>query len=102
MKGYCFIFLLIALLFSSCGMYKYTFQKDDYQIVSAKGNPITQIRVSDEKGKLIVWFDATESGGTRFSLLDFSPHPLRRLCLRGTSPERLCLAFRLSGNTVVR
>ncbi|WNJ21555.1 hypothetical protein [Pontibacter sp. G13] len=70
-----FFFIIIAsFLLTSCGVYKYTYEAGSQQIVSKKNNPISHIRIKDEKGELLVVFTAIEKGKDRFSLVDFSPN----------------------------
>lgn len=68
-----FIVVMTLCLFSSCGVYKYTYDADSHLVISRKKNPITQVRIKNEKGELLVLFTAIDNGRDTFSLLDFSP-----------------------------
>lgn len=66
------IFLLTFI--SSCGIYKYDYDKHRCRILSKHRNSITRLYIIPEKGSPITQFDAIDNTESKiFSLVDFSP-----------------------------
>ncbi len=66
--------LSLLMLFSSCGLYRYSFEPETALIVSKKGNSITQVYIKSDSGKTVAWFELIPGKKIdHFSLYSFSP-----------------------------